>query len=74
MIYRWIKIDITQDEDITEAGTFTVAAPNTGCLISVVKMMLTSYFSNLEDNPSEVQILFGNTEKNWNDEPRWNVF
>ena len=38
MIYRWIKIDI---ENIRELGTFAIATPQPGNLLSVVKLFLT---------------------------------
>ncbi|MCK9439836.1 MAG: hypothetical protein M0Q13_00220 [Methanothrix sp.] len=63
MIYKWIKIDIEQDIDISEAGIFTIATPRAGCWLSVAKMMLTSYISNLEGHVSEIQLLFGDDEK-----------
>jgi hypothetical protein len=66
MIYKWIKIDITQDDDITEAATFTIATPRTGCWLSVVKMFLSPLFSNYENHEAEVQVLFGTEEMTGN--------
>ncbi len=63
MIYRWIKIEIEQDIDISEAATFTIATPRTGCWLSVAKMMLTCYISNFGGHVSEIQLLFGDDPK-----------
>ena len=66
MIYKWVKIDITQEDNITEAGTFTIATPMAGCWISVVKMFLSPLFSNFENHEADVQILFDTDEKTGN--------
>lgn len=57
MIYRWVKIDITQRSDITEPGTFTIASPRLGSWLGVVKLFMTIEGANSYSR--DLQLFFG---------------
>ena len=63
LIYKWVKIDITQNLPVTEADTFTITTPSAGCWHSLIRMKVTILPSDYEEHCNEFQILFGEEEK-----------
>lgn len=60
MIYKWISINFTQSEVIEEPGTFTIATPEPGKWLSVVKLFLCIEGSH--SFSQEFQLFFGERE------------
>ncbi len=57
MIYRWVKVDITQYGEITELGTFTIATPKNGNYLGIVKLFLI--IDEVHSYSPEMQLFFG---------------